>query len=142
MTALEKQFFDAFGIGFDGLLPRGTTKIPNYPPYNIIKTSEFTYLIEMAVAGFTEGDIEVTLEGNTLTITGSVSGVDEDAEYLHKGIATRPFTNTFTLADHVEVVDATIDNGMLMVKLKRVLPESDKPKTIPINRGGKEFLQD
>jgi len=142
MTALEKQFFDAFNIGFDHLMDRAT-KAPTYPPYNLIKTGETTYLIEMAVAGFGEDDLEITVEDSKLKVVGTNSGVDEDAEYLHKGIASRPFTHTFTLAEHVEVEDVVLDNGILTIRLHKIVPEAKMPKKIPVNRPyGKSFLQE
>lgn len=128
-------------VGFDDIFQRlsdftdSLPKIPTYPPYNIRKSGENTYVIELAVAGFGKQDIEVTLEGGTLTIKGNISSEtpDENNDYLFKGIADRAFTRKFTLADTVEVKNADLINGMLKIWLERFIPESKKPKTIPIN---------
>lgn len=137
-----QDFFDAFNIGFENLAQRANERV-SYPPYNIVKTGESTYFIEIAVAGFGEDDIEVSLEESTLKVVGSISGVDEDAQYLHKGIASRPFTHTFTLAENVEVETVTMNNGMLTIRLRKIVPESKKFKVFRLNdTGEKEFLQD
>lgn len=103
-----------------------------YPPYNIRKTGENTYVIELAVAGFGKQDIELTLEDSVLTIKGSITS-DNPTEYVFKGIADRAFTRKFTLADTVEVKNADLINGMLKIWLERFIPESKKPKKIEIN---------
>jgi molecular chaperone IbpA len=130
--------FNTKTVGFDNMFKRLTDfsesfpKIPTYPPYNIKKTDENTYVIEVAVAGFGKQDIELILENGILTIKGNISG-DEGTEYLFKGIADRAFTRTFTLADTVEVKNADLINGMLKIWLERFIPESAKPKKIDIN---------
>jgi molecular chaperone IbpA len=105
----------------------------NYPPHNVIKTGEDTVTIEVAVAGFAEGEINIALEKRLLTIAGA-SQRSEDAahEYLHRGISSRDFKHTFTLAEHVEVKSAAICNGILAVNLERQVPEEAKPKSIAI----------
>jgi len=129
-----------FGIGFDNMFDdlqrfaqQGTN---NYPPHNVIKTGDDTVTIEVAVAGFAEGEIDIALEKRLLTITGSRARVedkeDEIYEYLHRGISSRDFKHTFTLAEHVEVKSASIRNGILAVHLEREVPEEAKPKTIAI----------
>lgn len=127
-----------FGIGFDNMfdeLMRVTSQQTNsnYPPHNVIKTGEDTVLIEVAVAGFAEGEIDIQLNKNQLSITGERKR-DEDAEYeyLHRGISKRDFKHTFTLADHVEVKNASIQDGILTVYLERQVPEEAKPKSIAI----------
>jgi molecular chaperone IbpA len=108
----------------------------NYPPYNIVKHSEDAFAIELAVAGFREGDIKITLEKNVLTIKGeqtvSLDELEKDVEYVHRGISARAFTRTFTLADYVEVVGASAENGILNIELERQVPEEQKPKTVAI----------
>lgn len=132
--------FDAYTIGFDRILnmfneiQNQTAKAVTYPPYNVKKTGDNTYLIEMAVAGFGKQDIEVVLEDNVLKITGSVAAKEDDKNWIFKGIATRPFTRTFTLADTVVVANAELVNGMLRVFLNNVLPQK-KSKKIDISDG-------
>lgn len=126
-----------FGIGFDSLfddLQRfATQSTSNYPPYNIVKTGENNYQIELAVAGFAEGEIDIQINKNQLTIKGEQKrGDDTSHEYLHRGISSRDFTQTFTLAEHFEVKNASITDGILRVYLEREVPEEAKPKSIAI----------
>lgn len=127
-------FKDPFFIGWDSFfkdiekLPKSTS---NYPPYNLVKFNDDMYMIELALAGFSKDDIEVTQEKNNLTIKGQIEE-DADEHYLHKGIATRNFTRTFSLAEHIEIKHVTWLNGILAVSLIRNVPESQKPKTFKI----------
>ena len=136
LTALDLHPFYRNAIGVDRLFDRlinniESTSQTNYPPYNIVQNDEDSYTIEIAVAGFGMEDLEITQDQNTLTIAGNV--VDEvETNYLHKGIAGRNFRREFTLADHVEVIDAQLNKGILVINLKRELPEAMKPKTIAI----------
>jgi molecular chaperone IbpA len=126
---------DPFFIGFDSVLNKlnsSTSPGTNYPPYNIIKHGDDEYLIEIAVAGFGEEDMEITLHDGTLTVTGEIKSSDSEPNYLHRGIAARAFSRKFTLADTIEVIGAQIYNGMLQIRLQNIIPESKKPKTIPI----------
>jgi molecular chaperone IbpA len=124
-------------IGFDRLarlvdsLPDNTAAA--YPPYNIEKTGEESYRLTLAVAGFSADDIELTVKENTLFVSGRVAGENSKAEYLHRGIAARAFTRRFVLADHMVVESADIANGLLHVAIKRVVPETLKPRRIEIN---------
>lgn len=126
--------YDPFAIGFDKFFDRfkdlqtQAAKAITYPPYNIKKTGDNTYVIEMAVAGFGKQDIEITLEDNTLKINGNVKGEADDKNYLFKGIAERPFARVFTLADTVEIKNAELINGMLRVFLDNVVPEKKARK--------------
>jgi molecular chaperone IbpA len=108
-----------------------------YPPYNIERTDENAYRITVAVAGFTENDLSLEVKENTLTIRGEkqVKDGQKDAEVLYQGIAARSFERRFQLADHVEVKDAHLENGLLHVDLKREIPEAMKPRQIPIGGG-------
>lgn len=131
--------FDKFYVGFDDQYNRLskihddlTKSIPNYPPYNIKKTGDNTYVIEVAAAGFAKQDIEIELANNTMIIKGVVHSNDDNANFLFKGIANRPFTRTFTLDDQVEVKNAEMFNGMLKVFLERIIPEHKKPKKIEV----------
>ena len=103
----------------------------NFPPYNVIKQDDNTYIVEFAVAGFGKKDVKVTQEKNALIIEGNIEE-DEDKEYVHKGIATRSFTRTFALAEHVEVTAANYADGILTVTLVRTLPKEEQPKKITI----------
>lgn len=127
-----------FGIGFDSLFDdlhrvMQAQSGSNYPPHNVIKTGENTSVIEVAVAGFAEGEIDISLDKRVLSIAGARK-TEEDAahEYLHRGISSRDFRHTFTLAEHVEVKSASIRNGILSVYLEREVPEEAKPKAIAI----------
>lgn len=106
----------------------------SYPPYNILKLGENSYVIELAVAGFRENDIEVIIKENELTISGKIEKSSEEdlMQYLHKGISTRGFTRVFTLGDYVEVKSAVIENGLLVITLERVIPEENLPRKIPV----------
>jgi molecular chaperone IbpA len=125
-------------IGFDRLarladtLPQDTA---TYPPYNIEKTGEESYKLTLAVAGFGPDDIELTVKDNALFVAGKVAEA-EKGEFLHRGIAARAFTRRFVLADHMVVEGADIANGLLHVSIRRVLPESAKPRRITINNVG------
>ena len=138
--------FDKFFVGSDKFLARvqetaellaNTAATSGYPPFNLKKTDENVYVIEMAVAGFGKQDIELTLEENKLKIAGhtTVETLTDDginSQFLHKGISDRPFTRTFSLADNVVVNNAQMVNGMLRIWLEHIIPESKKPKKITI----------
>ena len=126
--------FRPLTIGFDRYfedLERLTSHTQtNYPPYNIVKEDAENFSIELAVAGFGKKDIEITKEKNVLTIEGKI---DEDSkDFVHKGLASRAFRRSFTLADDVEVSGADLKDGILLVKLVRIIPEEDKPVSIKI----------
>lgn len=126
-------------VGFDRLLDAfndleksvAETKTASYPPYNILKLGEHDYAIEIAVAGFNKDEIDITVENNKLTISGKVNQ-GREAEYLHRGIATRDFSREFTLAETVVVRSADMQNGLLVINLENVVPEASKPKRIEI----------
>jgi molecular chaperone IbpA len=102
-----------------------------YPPFNLEKLAENNYRITLAVAGFTEKDIEITQQENALVVTGHKA--DEDtAHYLHRGIATRNFKREFVLGDRVEIKTAALKDGMLVIDLTEIVPEEAKPKRIPL----------
>ena len=124
-------------VGFDriaDMLDRATRVEPmtNWPPYNIEKVADDQYRITMAVAGFSPDEIEMTQHQNALLVTGQKKTADEGSQYLHRGIATRSFKQTFNLADHVKVTSASLDNGLLTIDLKREVPEALKPRRIEI----------
>jgi molecular chaperone IbpA len=125
-------------IGFDNIfedLNRTFTNSKtegNYPPHNVVKIDDTHYVIEVAVAGFTEDEIDLELKDNVLTVKGEQEKDEDKVEYLHKGISARNFVRTFPLAEHIEVRGATVKNGILAVALEQVIPEEDKPKKIAI----------
>lgn len=145
LTLFPQQLkdMDKFFVGFDEQFNRIakmhddlTKNIPNYPPYNIKKTSENTYVVELAVAGFAKQDIEIELADGKMVIKGTVSSEDSNDNYLFKGIAGRNFTRTFALDDQIEVKNAEYLNGMLQVFLERIIPEHKKPKKIEVKEAG------
>ena len=125
-------------IGFDRManlldsLSRSEQAQPTYPPYNIELTGEDKYRITMAVAGFDRSEINIEMHRNLLTITATKEAEQEARTYLHQGIAARSFERRFQLADHVQVVSANYQNGLLHIDLQRVIPESMKPRRIEI----------
>ena len=130
-------------VGFDRMmnLLDATSRVDegatSYPPYNIEKTGDETYQITMAVAGFGEGDLDVTVKENSLDVKAAKAKA-EDGEteptvrYLHRGIATRAFERRFELAEHIKVTGAGLENGLLSIELARDVPEAKKPRTIKI----------
>jgi len=125
-------------VGFDRLpsLLEAVSRLDEatlgYPPYNIEKLDEESYRITMAVAGFTEGDLEIEQRENTLTVSGRQAQDDGGKTYLHRGIAGRAFQRSFQIADHVKVTGAQLQNGLLNIDLVRELPEAMKPRQIQI----------
>src|SRR5690606_926548 len=113
-----------------------------FPPYNIVKKDADHYRITMAVAGFTEDQIEVVVTRNTLKISGKSAEQKEDVEYLHRGLAARSFVQNFELAETIKVVGASMENGLLHVDLVREIPEEHKPRVIEINSGKKAMIED
>ena len=124
-------------IGFDRLLDQLETLAEpeagdNYPPYNIEKLGEDRYRVALAVAGFTDNELAITVEANQLTVSGKKADVDDKA-ILYRGIAHRPFTRRFSLADYMVVKEAKLNNGLLTIEVERQLPEAMKPRRIAIN---------
>jgi len=145
-TLLNSPYFVGFDRIHDRLhefndsiaknLPAGVKNNPAYPPYNIRKVGD-QYIVEMAVAGFSESDLDIQAKGDVLTISGriaaSITDSKDNSPYLHKGIANRGFTRTFNLAETIEVKDATFINGMLKVFLEDIIPDNKKTRKININ---------
>lgn len=135
--ATLRPFLQSWSVGFDRhfeLLQelQKSAKAATYPPYNIREVEEgVKYEIEMAVAGFSKTDINISLTDGTLLIEGG-SKTAKDDSYVHKGIAARTFKQSFILADYVEVVGASLENGILTLSLERKVPEDKKPKVIKI----------
>ena len=143
--------FDKFFVGFDDQLGKMqkfhdeiAKNIPNYPPYNIKKTGDNSYTIELAVAGFGQADIDIELADGKLIVRGNASNESDDSEnFLFKGIANRAFTRSFVLNDEIVVNDAEMINGMLKIALERIVPEAKQPKKIPVRqKTEKQLLQE
>ena len=141
ITSFDLTPFYRNSIGVDRLFDRIIDQIDhassgsnNYPPYNIIKHGDDTFEVQVAVAGFSEGDVEVAVKDGSLVITGEKQPEAQlvGTEFLHQGISARKFIRTFQLAEYVEVVEAVSTNGILSVRLERKVPEAMKPKTIAI----------
>ncbi len=136
MNALNLSPLFRTAIGFDRLARMADMAAAadvSYPPYNIEKTSEDSYRLTMAVAGFGPDDIELVVKENTLFVAGRVAGEPEKTELLYRGIAGRAFERRFTLAEHMVVDGADLKNGLLQIGLKRVVPEASKPRKIAIS---------
>lgn len=144
LTTLDLPALHRRTIGFDQLF-RELNQVfmhsradDNYPPHNVIKLDDDHYVIEVAVAGFSESEIDVELEKNRLTIRGEQAKSDVhpeyvQPEYVHKGISSKSFEKSWPLAEHVEVRAATVKNGILSIALERLVPEEAKPKKIAID---------
>ena len=138
IDTIDLPTFARHAIGFDRIFNEmnrqfaNTRSSDNYPPYNIARLDDTHYVIEVAVAGFAEEEIDVELKDATLIIKGDKPKKENEVDYVHKGISARNFERTFTLADNVEVRAATVKNGILAIALEHVVPEEQKPKKIAI----------
>ena len=146
LTQFDPFRIAKFGVGFDSMLDRTQSDFfsdsfqgtQNFPPYNIIKRDDSTYDIEMAVAGFSEKELEIEYSDNTLIVKSvdqeSLQESDQarDTDFVHRGIAVRQFTRQFSLADDVIVTGAKLKNGMLSIGMEKVIPEGKKKRTIKI----------
>jgi molecular chaperone IbpA len=139
VRTLDIPTIHKFGIGFDAVFDEllrisNAQQSLNYPPHNVIKIDENYFIIQFAVAGFGEGEIDVQIQGQTLTVSGQKNddkfGIPE---YLVRGISMRDFQRSFQVADHVEVKKADMTNGILSIHLERILPVENMPKKIDIN---------
>ena len=125
-------------IGFDRLMrlmdsaTRGEEGATSYPPYNIEKVDDQIYRLTMAVAGFSEDNLSITVQDNVLMIAGKARADDENVQYLYRGIAGRAFERHFQLADFIKIGEATLENGLLKITLQQEIPEAMKPRTIEI----------
>lgn len=138
LTVSDLAPFYRNAIGVDRILGRILDSVDQqnaaagYPPYNIIRHGENRYEIQIAVAGFTEGEITVKVENGNLIVTGEKEPSDTEINFIHQGISARRFVRSFSLAEYVEVVDAAVTNGILSVNLEHIVPDSLKPRTINI----------
>jgi molecular chaperone IbpA len=142
--------FDKVFVGFDEQFSKMqalhddlTKNIPNYPPFNVRKNGN-TYTIEIAVAGFAQNEIDITIDGGKLIVKGNSESVEPpDTDYLFKGIATRAFTRAWAIGDQYEVKDAELFNGVLKIALDQLVPEEKKAKKVPVKAGkSKQLLQE
>lgn len=139
IRTLDLPSLHRHAIGFDRMFEElnrtfANSKSGNYPPHNIVQRDETNFVVEVAVAGFAESEINVELADNVLTVTGEKVKHEDapSAHYLHQGISNRNFVRDFTLADNVEVRGAVVENGILSVSLELVVPEEKKPKKIAL----------
>jgi molecular chaperone IbpA len=139
LRSLDIPRIAKFGVGFESMLSdlmRMSTQQPetNYPPYNLLKYDDDHYAIELAIAGFVESEINITLDKNQLIVEGSQTAeLDEGVEFLHRGIGARNFIRSFPLAEHVKVSEANLSDGILTINLVREIPEEQRPKKIAIS---------
>ena len=125
--------FDDVFNHFESMFDYDTVNVSNYPPYNIVKTGENKYDVEVALAGFNKKDINVSVENGMLTIESKEDkSKDKDGEVIHKGISKRYFKKSFTISDDVEVKGAELKDGMLRVSMEKIIPEAKKLRTIDI----------
>lgn len=132
--------FDKLYVGFDDQFNRMakihddlSKSVPNYPPYNIKKTGDNTYVVELAVAGFGQQDIEIELADGKLVVKGNLVNDDKQTDaFLFRGISNRAFTRSFVLDDYIEVQNAEMLNGMLRIFLEKIIPEHKKPRKIEV----------
>lgn len=120
---------------FDLLDTAGKAEAGGYPPYNIERVDEDRYRITVAVAGFSERDLEIEVHENSLRITGARPETDDHRTFLHQGIAGRSFERRFQIAEHVKIEGASLVNGLLNIELRREIPEAKKPRKIEITQG-------
>jgi len=113
--------------------------VSNFPPHNILKLDDTHYIVELAVAGFSKDEIEISVDDGTLTVKGEKKDTAIGVQYLHKGIGTRSFTKSLTIADTVEVKGAEFKDGILSIGLENIIPEHKKPRKIEIGESLKEF---
>ena len=119
-------------VGFDQYFNNPRLQNSNYPPHNIVKYSDSAYAIEVAVAGFSKEEITVEVDQDQLIVRGTQQATEESKEYLHRGLASRDFEQTWTLAEYMEVKDAEVKDGMLVISIERIVPEALQPRKIEI----------
>lgn len=142
-TLFDELTSDKFyqnAIGFDHMFDnlssaaRSVSSQTTYPPHNLRQIADDAYVIEFAVAGFRPEDLDVSVEKQVLTITGTRPDTTDTQTYLHRGLAFRSFTKQIPLAEHIEVRDAHLEHGVLSVSVVRVLPEKERKRSIPIGK--------
>jgi len=131
---IESIFNDPFFLGFNDQFERWETNkktTSHFPPYNVKKVDEDNYLVELAIAGYDRDDLDITVDKDTLIIKSERDN-DEESNFLHRGIAGRNFTQTFTLGEYMHVKSASLENGLLTIKIEREIPDEAKPRQIKI----------
>ena len=134
-TAGDLERFMGLSVGFDSLfnrIPTVAQQDNGYPPYNIRKVDDYIYVIEIALAGFSERDIEVEVADGVVSVRSKEDKDTAEAEYVHRGIARRSFARKWTLSDDMVVNGAEFQNGLLNINLEKVVPEEKKPRIVPI----------
>ena len=132
--------FERFFDDVEKLLATDVAKVSSsFPPHNIIKLDESRYVVELAIAGFSKDEIDITVEDGSLVVKGERKEKDTEVTYLHRGIGTRSFTKTLTVADTIEVKGAEFKDGILRIGLENIIPEHKKPRKIEIGSELKEF---
>lgn len=140
---MQLEIFRPFTLGFDEVFDRleSLTKAPGktaYPPYNIIRRSDQEFTVELAVAGFTEQDLDIEMAPNALTITGKLQEATETpTSYVYRGIANREFRRVFSVSDTIQIQGADLKDGMLRIYLENVIPEAQKARKITIGNTNK-----
>lgn len=130
-------FKDPFFIGFDRALDtwnhvQTVATATNYPPYNLIKVDDDNFIVELALAGFTKSDIDITTADGKLIVKGETKTEDADSKFIHRGIAARKFTREWALGEYMEVKAAELKDGMLKIDIERILPDEKKPRQIKV----------
>ena len=138
LQAFDVNHLTPYAVGFDRQFDRlwdyanHQAESTGFPPYNIVKHTDFEFSIEMALAGLTKEDIEVEVSDGTITVKSVWDSKAENAEVLHRGISHKKFTRKFTIADDIEVKGASFENGLLEINLERIVPDHKKPRVIKI----------
>jgi molecular chaperone IbpA len=130
--------FDKFFDDVEKLLTMDIQK-STFPPHNILKLDDTRYIVELAIAGFSKDEIDISVNAGVLTVKGEKEDKESDVQYLHKGIGTRSFTKTITVADTIEVKGAEFKDGILRIGLENIIPEHKKPRKIEIGNDLKDF---
>ena len=134
----DRNLLTPYAVGFDRMFDRLHDhyalhqRNTGFPPYNIRKDGDYKFVIELALAGLSQDDLEVEVTDGTLTVRSKEKKAEEDGELLHRGISYRQFSRSWTLADEVVVNDAKMENGMLLIDLERIVPEEKKPRLLKI----------
>ena len=139
LTAGDLERFMGLSVGFDRMFNRmmdfpNTSQDSGFPPYNIRKEDDYNYVIEVALAGFSETDIEVEVKDGIITVRSIEDKGTDTTQYVHRGIARRSFSKSWTLSDDIVVNRAEFNNGLLNISLEKVVPEEKKPRLIPITK--------
>ena len=137
ISTIDKTKFTPFTVGFDDLFDRLFDIDVNnnsYPPYNILRLNDYNYVIEMALAGFNKDQIEIEIADNELSVRSKIKELkdSENKNLIHQGISKRSFVRKFTVSDEIRVKNADLNDGMLKIKLEKIIPDHKKPKLIPI----------